>query len=130
MLRSHTWLQALQKTCWNCSSHVCNHQHAGVPKTGTCRIDWFRSETDKQLVHQSEETPLETFRGYAVCGDGRNPSPLLHGQRYGQSVPHGLHAYASMIYIFQTWKPWALYIEQSVVMSNIIGNASRGMYYM
>lgn len=71
---------------------------AGVPEGGACRIHRSRFETDKQLVHQSEETPLEAFRGYAICYDGCNSSPLLHGQYYVQSLSNGLHPYAPLIY--------------------------------
>lgn len=78
-------------SCWDNS--IC-HAYSGVPEGGTCRINGSGSETDKQLVHQSEETPLEAFRGHAICCDGWYSSPLLHGQCYVQSLSNGLHKYA------------------------------------
>lgn len=41
--------------------HACMLIVVGIPKASTSRNDGARSEADKQLVHQSEETSLEAF---------------------------------------------------------------------
>lgn len=99
--------------------------NAGVTEAGTSRINGTGSEADKQLVHQPEEAPLEAFGGYAVRGDGCNPSSsLLHGQCFGKPFSYGylscaaLNQRPSPSYICQMHDPCILiYVSRLVLFS-------------
>lgn len=81
---------------------VCDFIYAGGTEASTCRVYRIGSETDKQLVHKSEKTPLEAFGGYAIYGDGCSSSSsssiLLYGQYDVQSFSHGLLILTALIY--------------------------------
>lgn len=71
----------------------------GVAETGACRINWFGSKANKQLVHQPKEKTLEAFGRYAVCRHGcLSSSSLLHGECSGQPLPNGYLAVAPLIF--------------------------------
>lgn len=71
----------------------------GVAETGACRVNWFGSKANKQLVHQPKEKTLEAFGRYAVCRHGcLSSSSLLHGECSGQSLPNGYLAVAPLIF--------------------------------
>lgn len=71
----------------------------GVAETGACRINWFGSKANKQLVHQPKEKTLEAFGRYAVCRHGcLSSSSLLHGECFGQPLPNGYVAVAPLIF--------------------------------
>ncbi|KAK4803591.1 hypothetical protein SAY86_003408 [Trapa natans] len=60
---------------------------AGVREGGIGRIDRVGPETDKQLVHKSEETALETLGGHAVYGDEWSTFPECSSFTLGRPLP-------------------------------------------
>lgn len=96
---------------------------AGIGEGGVGRIDGFGPETDKQLVHQPKETPLEAFGGYAVYGDGWSASPQcspLHGgSLYGRrALPVGavMPGKTLLRRLWTTWSSYCCLWERSLVM--------------